>query len=89
MPHFTRRIKTEEGTLNFYFNRLYTADGTRYHVSAMDTKRNTYHCNIIHTDGRWKLVAGSHCPDLIEVLEPLLEQIILDHLREIPDVPGT
>ena len=81
MPYFTSKLKTPLGILNFYFNRIFTAEGIRYHVSVIDHERKAHSFNMEETGEVWKLVNGSNCPDWITILEKEIEQAILKHLE--------
>ena len=75
-PYFTKRIRTLYGYINFYFNRIYTAEGVRYHISCMDTRRKTYAFNMVEMLGHWIVSHNSKCPNWIKNIEKELEQAI-------------
>lgn len=83
MQHFTRRIKVIDSFLGFYFNRLFTKDGLRYHISVIGKDKKTY---IFYMDqgegGSWHLVDRKKCPHWIVESEGLLSEAIKDHLAE-------
>lgn len=79
MPHFTRRLATEQGNLNFYFNRLYTAAGERYHVSVMDRGPNLQTFYMQELFGRWVLIKEEETPAWIVGLEKTLGEQIVNH----------
>ena len=84
MPHFVNRIQTGKGTLNFYFNRIYTVDGTKYHVSVVNGALSHY---FIMQDGgeRWDFSDITILPQWLIELRTKLETAINNHLQEHPD----
>jgi hypothetical protein len=80
MTHFTKRIQTSKGHLSFFFNRLFTADGLRYHVSVVDNNRKAIMFNMEQSEGRWYFVNPANCPDWLVNIEPLLSDCIIEHL---------
>ena len=74
--HFSARIKTSQGYLTFYFNRIFTADGVRYHVSVLGNNKKSLMFNMEEKEGRWYLVNPSNCPDWLVNVEPLLSDKI-------------
>lgn len=80
MPHFRKRLRTEQGILNFYFNRIYSADGERYHISVMDRSRKMQTFYMQEQRGGWKLIKTEDTPAWIEGMEEIFEQQIHDHL---------
>ena len=81
MPHFVKRLKTIYGYYNFYFNRIFTATGVRYHVSVRDTKSNrSYMFNMEEKQDSWTISDISGCPEWITSLEKEYEKAIHDHL---------
>ena len=82
MPHFTKLLHTKEGNVIFYFNRIYTVEGTRYHVSVMDTTRHSFAFNMQENRGTWKMVNTGSCPEWIIKLEPEISNAIIEHIAE-------
>jgi hypothetical protein len=79
-PYFTKRIQTFSGFINFYFNRIYTVEGIRYHVSCMDTRRKTHAFNMVEMLDQWIIAHNCKCPAWIKNLEQDLEQAILESI---------
>jgi len=79
-PYFTKRIQTFNGLINFYFNRIYTAEGIRYHVSCMDIRRKTHAFSMVEMLGQWIVAHNCKCPTWIKNLEKDLEQAILESI---------
>jgi hypothetical protein len=82
-PHFTKRIHTPNGYVNFFFNRIYTAEGIRYHVSCLDTKNKSHNFKMKELLGHWVLAHPSKCVLWIENIEIELEKAILESLAKI------
>jgi hypothetical protein len=80
-PYFTKRIKTPHGHVNFYFNRLYTVEGIRYHVSCIDTKRKTHTFLLHELVGQWVFVNPAKCVLWIKKLEKEFEMAIQESLN--------
>jgi hypothetical protein len=80
MRYFTKSIDTTDGSFLFHFNRIYTVEGTRYHVSVADKRGHSLSFNMHQIDSKWKLVNSSNCPSWILTLEPELSRAIIEHL---------
>jgi hypothetical protein len=78
MPHFTKEITTHRGTFNFYFNRIFTVNGTKYHVSVRGGGI-TYYFMMEEEDGKWKVSTIPMPSNWIIDLETELEKAILEH----------
>ena len=80
MNHFTRRLSTPDGALNFYFNRFFASDGVRWHVSTVDRSRRAIvvHLSFDLRDGTWKIVDDPAVPlwllEMQEQFSLLIEQ---------------
>lgn len=85
MPHFTKRIEVDKAYLSFYFNRIFTADGTCFHISVVDKERKTQAFNMIKKDGVWVLSNPDNCPSWIKELEKEFSRLILEHVTSTPD----
>jgi hypothetical protein len=55
-PYFTKRIETYYGIINFYFNRIYTLEGSRYNISCIYKSITAYIFNMEEIRGKWILV---------------------------------
>ena len=77
MPAFTKTIDTEYGNLNFYFNPIYTAEGVRYHVSAIakDNSLKIFHLEPV--GGSWRLVEKDSKQYWLIAIEQKLSEAIL------------
>ncbi|MGZ5190106.1 MAG: hypothetical protein ACXWCZ_03745 [Flavisolibacter sp.] len=75
MSHFMERLNTPVGHLTFYFNRIYTAEGTRYHMSV-NCQGKMISFNMQLNGANWELVKTENCPPwLSEMQMPLSETI--------------
>jgi hypothetical protein len=82
MSHFVKRMETQQGFLNFYFNRIYTADGPRYHVSVIDRHRKSHIFHMVELRDEYYLLNKKSCPHWIATMESKFEEAILQHLTE-------
>ena len=80
MSNFTKNIQTQKGVLTFYFNRIYTVNGLKYHVSARDGRLSHY---FMMGDGseQWHFTDVTYLPGWIIELEGKLEEVINEHLK--------
>jgi hypothetical protein len=79
MPHFSKHITTPVGNRTFYFNRIYTVNGVKYHVSAQDGI--SYYFMMKERNGSWIIdVDKDGIPDWIMEVEKELERAIYEHL---------
>jgi hypothetical protein len=76
MQHFTRRIQTREGFFNFYFNRIYTVAGLRYHISLVDNEKKVISFLMEKKESTWHLVNPYNCLEWILSFEEQLSSII-------------
>jgi hypothetical protein len=81
-PYFTQRIESPYGYINFYFNRIYTVDGVRYHISCKDVKGRSYAFEVMELVGHWIISHTSKCPLWIKKLEPQFEKAISKSLAK-------
>jgi hypothetical protein len=56
MPHFSKSIETEQGSLNFYFNQFITDQGTGYHISTIGRDGKVYILSVEALEDSWKFV---------------------------------
>ena len=80
--YFTKRIRTPHGHINFYFNRMYTVEGVRYHVSCIDDKRKTHAFQLQELLGQWVFAHPGKCVLWIKKLEKEFEKAILESLAK-------
>jgi hypothetical protein len=79
-PYFTKRIETRYGAINFYFNRIYTVEGVRYHVSGVEKDKKVLIFTMKELLGIWHIANAISCPNWITALEPEFEKAILANL---------
>jgi hypothetical protein len=60
----------------FFFNRIYTVAGVRYHVSVIDTERKSWFFNMQARNGKWQIINAPKVPDWIINVEMQLEEAI-------------
>jgi len=80
MSSFTKNIETPKGVLTFYFNRIYTVNGIKYHVSARSGRLSHY---FMMEDGneQWHFTDITVLPQWIISLERKLEEAINEYLK--------
>jgi len=81
MSSFTKNIETQKGGLTFYFNRIYTVNGVKYHVSVRNG-RFTHYFMMEDGNEQWHFTDITALPDWIIILERKLENVIHQHLQE-------
>jgi hypothetical protein len=82
MPHFEKLIDTVNGVARFYFNRIYSAEGVRYHISFIDADKKV-HMFLMQENGQgWFLLQKQNLPSWVSEKEEELESIIVTHLAE-------
>lgn len=82
IPHFTKRIEVGNEYVNFYFDRIYTIEGTRVYVSFIDKEsRNVVMFIMLKYEERWSIIDPQNHPDWLIELEPKLSEIISVHLK--------
>lgn len=79
MQHFTKRIEVEGHFYSFYFNRIFTVEGIRYHVSVVDKNRKAHSFNMKEQEGKWVIVNQRKHVGWIVKLEPKLSEIIIEN----------
>jgi hypothetical protein len=80
MQHFTKRITIGQSFLNFYFNKIFTVEGIRYHVSVVGTDKKAYSFNMELKENDWVLSNPRNCPSWITDLEKEFSQTINDNI---------
>jgi hypothetical protein len=81
MSYFTKNIQTQKGVLTFYFNRIYTVNGAKYHVSARDSTAAHYFM-MAGGNEQWHFSDSTELPEWIIELEKELEKAINNHLKD-------
>ena len=85
MQSFTQRLYIRDGFHpDFFFNRIHTASGIRFHVSVVDRFSRNYFFIMENKEGSWKIINAPKLPDWIMNLEEQLEHAILEHIEEPP-----
>jgi hypothetical protein len=79
MSHFKKRFSTDFGKAEFFFNRLFTVRGIRYHISVCDDKRISCFFNMERKDGEWYIIEATEVPGWIMLLERELSKAIIDY----------
>ena len=70
MPHFTRHIPVApDFSPVFFFNKIHTANGIRYHVSVIDKGKRSCSFDREEKKGAWKIINAPKIPDWIMNIE--------------------
>jgi hypothetical protein len=83
MPLFIKRIQTEEGSLTFLFNQIYTVGVTKYHISVTNGRLSHYFI-MDDGEGSWHFANIRLLPQWIIEIRKELEAAINHHLNEFP-----
>lgn len=79
MEFYTEKINTPQGRLNFYFNRIFTAEGDRYHISVIGKGGTMHAFNVYEAGDKWKLAHPVTCPQWIVEFEDEISRSIEQH----------
>ena len=83
MQTFTRRVTIEPGfEPAFFFTKIYTIQGVRFHVSVIDMEDHAYAFNMVLKDLEWKIINAPQVPSWIMDMERELHEIILDNMAD-------
>ena len=81
MQTFTKRVLIEPGfNPAFFFTKIYTIKGVRFHVSVIDMDNLNYNFNIELRSLEWKIINAPELPDWIINIEEQLQEIILEKM---------
>ena len=83
MRAFSKRIQTKEGFHpSFFFTKIYTIQGVRFHVSVIDkdNRAHAFYMELIHLE--WKITNAARLPDWIIDVENELQEIIFGSMTD-------
>ena len=81
MQTFSTRVTVEpEFDTAFYFTKIYTIQGIRFHVSVTDIEDQTWAFSMVLKDLKWKIINAPQVPSWIMDIEKELHEIILDNV---------
>lgn len=80
MPHFTKQIQTTLGLKTFHFNRIFTVNGTKYHLSVTE-HATSYYFLMEERNGSWLIAETIELPLWIRQADKELEKAIWEHLN--------
>ena len=85
MQSFKERILIEHGfTAEFFFNRIYTVSGSRFHIFLKDHNKQSFFFNMdLDISGSWKIINAPKIPNWILDLEKQLETSIIEHTKAL------
>lgn len=76
---FTRKIFLEPHfQAEFFFNRIYTAGGIRFHVSVIDKTGELCHFDMMEKWNKWRIIAAPQPPEWVMKLQDTLDKIICE-----------
>jgi len=79
MPHYNKRLETEQGYLNFYLNLIPTAGGDRYHVTVVDRAHKLHSFAMKNGTGVWQIMDNGELPAWILKMEDEIKKAIAEH----------
>ena len=83
MQTVSTRITVEpEFDTAFYFTKIYTVQGVRFHVSVTDIEDQTWAFNMVLHNLEWKIINAPQVPSWIMDVENQLEEIILENILD-------
>lgn len=78
---FIKKLDLQDGFHpEFFFNRIYTAAGIRFHVSVIDGAGKLSQFIMADQHRAWKIVSDPLPPDWIVALEAKLSQVICENM---------
>jgi hypothetical protein len=81
--YFTKRFISQHGLLNFYFNRINTAEGVRFHVSCADGGEKTCYMFLMQEVlGQWHISDRRNAPEWLLSMEKNCSDFILEQMRQ-------
>ncbi len=81
MQSFSKRIQTDWGNFNFYFNEIYSADGRRFHISVIERDKKAIMFHMKANEAKWEFVNSTNCPEWLIKLESELSNTIRESLK--------
>jgi hypothetical protein len=85
MTQFVKRITTEKGSFNFYFNCQFTPGDIRFLVSVVDHQGKSFVFHVVEQTDSWKIKNKKLLPSWLVSLEEALDQAIREQLSFVPD----
>ena len=79
MPHFKKHIPTDFGNPEFFFNRIFTPLGAKYHVAVLDNERQHIFFNMEENEGKWYIAEPLKAPGWLLKIESELSDAIVSH----------
>jgi hypothetical protein len=81
MQHFFKKLEIDNTSINFYFNRIHTVEGDRFHISVYGKDKKAYSFLMKQEGEGWKLIHPDNCPDWIIKAEDQLSNIIIETIK--------
>ena len=83
MQTFSKRVTVEPGfEPAFFFTKIYTIQGVRFHVSVIDMEDQAWAFNMVLKNLEWKIINAPEVPLWIISAEKQLEEIILENMLD-------
>ena len=80
MQTFTKRILVEGGfTLAFFFTKIYSMRGVRFHICVIDIEDRAHNFNMELKNLEWKIIDAPKVADWIINVEPSFQQAVLEN----------
>ena len=79
MQTFTKRVLIDEGfNPAFFFTKICTLNGVRFHVSVIDLEDQAHNFNMDLKGEQWRIINCPLIPDWIIDVEKQLQEIIIE-----------
>ena len=75
-------ISLEKKNYVFHFNRIYTVDEIRYHVSVRTQGNISYYFMMEEDNGGWYFSDIALLPEWLIDMEKAVENVIKEHIKE-------
>ena len=71
-----------QDAITFHFNRIYTVDGIRYHLSVKTALRVSHYFMMQEKEGGWYFSNSKILPIWLIEMERMLEKAILERINQ-------
>ena len=83
MQTFSKRVTVEPGfEPAFFFTKIYTIQGVRFHVSVIDMEDQAWSFNMVLKNLEWKIINAPQVPSWIVDVENQLQEIIFSNMSD-------
>ena len=79
MQNFRKRIRIDDNYPEFFFNKIYTVIGIKYHLSVLDINQIPHFFYMEEVVSEFRLMEASKLPQWIQNAEQKLSLAIIDN----------